>query len=118
MASDLVKMDGIANQTVFAFNVRGSLGRTQVNRDIARSIADQSSHKRFPLFHNGITVVAEQVENSADSIDLQNYFVVNGSQSINALFQGNKSLTDNHRILTKFNQASPTSPPPEKNTTF
>ena len=40
MAAELVKMDGIANQTVFAFNVRGPLGRTQVNRDIARSIAD------------------------------------------------------------------------------
>lgn len=118
MASELVKMDGIANQTVFAFNVRGSLGRTQVNRDIARSIADQSSHKQFPLFHNGITVVAEQVENSADSIDVQNYFVVNGCQSLNALFQGRQSLTDNLRILTKFIQASPTSPLAEMITRF
>ncbi|MCR4158010.1 AIPR family protein [Kerstersia gyiorum] len=118
MASELVQMDGIANQTVFAFNVRGSLGRTQVNRDIARSIADQSSHKRFPLFHNGITVVAEKVESSADSIDVQNYFVVNGCQSLNALFQGKQNLTDNLRILTKFIQASPTSPLAEMITRF
>jgi len=118
MAGELVKMDGIANQTVFAFNVRGPLGRTQVNRDIAESIGDQKSHKLFPLFHNGITVVAENVESSPDSIDVENYFVVNGCQSLNALFKGKHNLTDNLRILTKFIKASPASPLAEMITRF
>ena len=118
MAGELVKMDGIANQTVFAFNVRGPLGRTQVNRDITRSIADQKSHKLFPLFHNGITVVAEQVERSADSIDVENYFVVNGCQSLNALFKGKHNLTENLRVLTKFIKASPASSLAEMITRF
>lgn len=108
-ASELVKMEGIANQTIFAFNVRGSLGRTQVNRDIAQSIADPGKHKLFPLFHNGITVIAESVERSADSIDVKNYFVVNGCQSLNALFKGKHNLTENLRVLTKFIKASPSS---------
>lgn len=118
MASELVKMDGIANQTVFAFNVRGPLGRTQVNKDIARSIAEQGKHKLFPLFHNGITVVAESVDRSQDTIDVENYFVVNGCQSLNALFKGKHSLTDNLRVLTKFIKAPPTSSLAEMITRF
>ncbi len=54
-AYELVKMPGIADQSVFAFNVRGSLGGTNVNRDIVKSIKDKALHKKFPLFHNGIT---------------------------------------------------------------
>lgn len=117
-ASELVKMDGIANQAVFAFNVRGPLGRTQVNKDIARSISEQGKHKLFPLFHNGITVVAEKVEKTADTVDVENYFVVNGCQSLNALFKNKQRLTDNLRILTKFIQAPPTSDLAEMITRF
>jgi len=108
-AAELVAMDGIANQAVFAFNVRGPLGLTQVNRDIAQSIVEPGKHKLFPLFHNGITVVAEIVTVSEDTINVENYFVVNGCQSLNALFKNKRSLTDDLRILTKFIQAPPAS---------
>jgi hypothetical protein len=57
-AAELIKLDGIANQALFAFNVRGPLGRTQVNKDIAASVRDKGRHKLFPLFHNGITIIA------------------------------------------------------------
>ena len=108
-ASELVTMEGIANQVVFAFNVRGPLGRTQVNRDIVKSISDVSKHKHFPLFHNGITIIAKKVTLSNDSIDIEEYFVVNGCQSLNALYRNKRNITDDLRILTKFIQASPTS---------
>ncbi len=115
---ELVGMEGIANQSVFAFNVRGPLGRTQVNRDIAISIGEAAKHKLFPLFHNGITIIAEGVDVSSDSIDVENYFVVNGCQSLNALFRNAHSLTDTLRILTKFIKASPTSQLAEMITRF
>jgi hypothetical protein len=37
-ASELSRLQGISDQSLFAFNVRGPLGRTQVNKDIERSI--------------------------------------------------------------------------------
>lgn len=117
-ASELVRMDGIANQAVFAFNVRGPLGNTQVNRDISQSIADQSKHKLFPLFHNGITVVAEKVTANTDSVEVENYFVVNGCQSLNSLYKNSHNLTDELRVLTKFIQAPPASPLAEMITRF
>lgn len=117
-ASELVRIDGIVNQSVFAFNVRGSLGRTKVNRDIARSISEHDKHKLFPLFHNGITIIAETVDKSDDSVDISNFYVVNGCQSLNALFDSRRGLTDDLRILTKFIKASPTSSLAEMITRF
>ena len=52
-AAELVALEGIGDQSVFAFNVRGPLGKTQVNKDIVASIGDPTSHRLFPLFHNG-----------------------------------------------------------------
>jgi len=117
-ATELVAMDGIANQAVFAYNVRGPLGGTQVNRDIANSIGEKNRHKLFPLFHNGMTVVAQTVHHDEDSIQVSNYFVVNGCQSLTALFANRRHLTDQLRILTKFIQAPPASPLAEMVTRF
>lgn len=100
-ARELVSLAGIADQSVFAFNVRGPLGRTQVNRDIVSSIKDPSTHKLFPLFHNGITIISEKVADDVDKITIENYHVVNGCQSLSALYNNRASVTDDLRILTK-----------------
>jgi len=117
-ASELVEMDGIINQAIFAFNVRGPLGRTQVNVDIAKSISEFEKHKLFPLFHNGITIVAEKVNTTSDTIEVENYYVVNGCQSLNVLFMNKKAITDDLRILTKFIQTPPISELAEMVTRF
>lgn len=105
-ASELVEIDGIADQQIFASNVRGPLGKTRVNRDIVKSISDKSRHNQFPLFHNGITIIAESVVKSGDSITIEKYRVVNGCQSLNALYTHRDKITDNLKILTKFIQTS------------
>lgn len=103
-ASELVRLSGIEDQSLFSANVRASLGRTQVNRDIVNSIKDPSLHKQFPLFHNGITVIAKKVERTEEQIKIVDYFVVNGCQSLNSLFGNRKSLTPNLKLLVKFIQ--------------
>ena len=57
-ATELVRMNGIADQSLFAHNVRGPLGKTGVNKDIVKSIDAKDRHRLFPLFHNGITIIA------------------------------------------------------------
>lgn len=108
-ASELVILKGIADQSLFALNVRGSLGKTQVNKDIVMSIKEPAMHKTFPLYHNGITVVAKKVEKNNEKIEITDYFVVNGCQSLTALFDHKDILTDDLRVLTKFIQVDPTS---------
>lgn len=109
-ATELIGMDGIADQSLFAYNVRGPLGKTGVNKEIRASIQNKALHKLFPLFHNGITVIAKDLTVSANSISITDYFVVNGCQSVSALYANSKSLTDNLRVLTKFIKLEPTSP--------
>ncbi len=100
-AKELVKLNGIDDQSIFDYNVRGSLGNTKINRGIVKSIRSQNLHKMFPLFHNGITIVAEDVEKNDDTIKLKKFYVVNGCQSLTSLYKNQTYLTDDLRILTK-----------------
>lgn len=100
-AKELVQLNGIEDQSLFSLNVRASLGNTQVNRDIVSSIRKPELHKKFPLFHNGITILAQKADFQDGKIVVENYFVVNGCQSLNALYQHQTELTDNLRLLTK-----------------
>lgn len=117
-AKELVTLHGISDQSLFTYNVRGPLGRTQVNRDIIASIKDSKTHKLFPLFHNGITVICEKIDASTDKISIENYFVVNGCQSLTSLYDYRNSLTDELRVLTKFIQMDISSPLSEQVTRY
>ena len=49
-AQELVKIEGIENGELFAWNVRQWLGRrTGVNKDIEKSIKDKTEHMYFPV---------------------------------------------------------------------
>lgn len=100
-ATELVKLDGINDQSIFDYNVRGALGNTKINRGIVRSIKDVSLHKQFPLFHNGITIVAENVDKNDDTLTIKNFYVVNGCQSLTSLYRNQSYLTDDLKVLTK-----------------
>jgi len=100
-ASELVQLEGIEDQSIFDYNVRGSLGNTKINKGIVRSIKDKSLHKKFPLFHNGITIVADGVEKTDDKLSLKRFYVVNGCQSLTSLYKNQAHLTSDLKILTK-----------------
>jgi AIPR protein len=85
------------------------LGKTKVNKDMVKSISDPEKHKLFPLFHNGITVITKELELTNEKIIVEDYYVVNGCQSISSLFNNKSALTDDLRVLTKFIQLDPAS---------
>lgn len=109
-ALELVKLHGINDQSIFDYNVRGSLGNTKINRGIVRSIKDASLHKKFPLFHNGITIVANEVERDGDKLTLKKFYVVNGCQSLTSLYKHQSFLTEELKVLTKIIQVPIDSP--------
>lgn len=110
-AEELVKMQGISNGELFAWNVRQWLGKkTKVNKDIEQSIQKQTEHKFFPAFHNGLTVLCKSMKLSKDKITISGYAVVNGCQSLNGLYENKKQITSDLRLLTKIIQISPDMP--------
>jgi len=108
-ATQLIQLQGIEDQSLFAYNVRGPLGRTKINKEIVASIRESSTHKLFPLFHNGITIIAGKLEATGEAITVSDYYVVNGCQSLSALFAERTNLTDDLRILVKIIQLAPAS---------
>ena len=109
-ARELIKLEGIENQSLFVHNVRGPLGRTTVNKAISRSVGEPQLHKKFPLFHNGVTIIAGEIDATEEKITISDYFVVNGCQSLTSLFLNQDGLTDNLYVLAKFIQVDPASP--------
>jgi hypothetical protein len=101
LASELVKLKGISDGTLFSQNVRLSLGSTSVNSAIAKSIQDKSEHKYFPLFHNGIILLCGEAKLEKDRLGIKDYVVVNGAQSLSTFFKHESAISADLRILVK-----------------
>jgi hypothetical protein len=107
-------LDGIQTSELFAWNVRGGLGRTKVNKDIGKSIDDTTEHQNFLLYHNGLTVLCKRIDRDDDHIEIEGYSVVNGCQSLTSLFEHRLKITDDLRIFTRLIELSADSPLVEK----
>ncbi len=101
-ALNLLKMAGISDGRLFEQNVRLSLGNTKVNRSLRQSIRNKSEHSNFPLYHNGINVLCEEIiSEKNDKITIKNYVVVNGAQSLTSLMAEKAKISDDLKILVK-----------------
>lgn len=102
-ATELVKLSGIADGTLFSQNVRYSLGNTPVNKAIATSVATKNEHRNFALYHNGITLICNKAEfeEREEQLTVSEYVVVNGAQSITTFFHNAKQLSDDLRVFVK-----------------
>ena len=110
LAKELVGMWGIDDGTLFAQNVRLSLGNTKVNKALHTSVIDKDEHKNFPLFHNGVNILCEKAEldQKAEKLEIENYVVVNGAQSIATFKKSASSLSDDLRVIAKIIQITDT----------
>ena len=101
-ALNLLKMSGISDGTLFEQNVRLSLGNTKVNRSLRDSIKKKDEHKNFPLYHNGLNVLCEEiVSETSEKITVKNYVVVNGAQSLTSLLAEKSKISADLKILVK-----------------
>lgn len=101
-ALNLLKMDGIVDGCLFEQNVRLALGNTKVNKGLRASIREKGEHKNFPLYHNGINVLCSRiVSESKERIEIEDYVVVNGAQSLTSLMAEKPKITEDLKILVK-----------------
>lgn len=101
-ANELVRLPGIEDLTLFAINVRLGLGRTKINRELAATITgEQGDHALFPAYHNGITILTNALTVDEEGLHLDGITVVNGCQSLLALYANRESLTPELSLLVK-----------------
>lgn len=103
-ASQLIELGGLGDLTLFNKNVRSGLGNTRVNKSIRKTINNPDENKYFPIFHNGIYIVCENMTLDKENLTLkiENYSVVNGAQSILSFKAEEKNINSNIRTLVKF----------------
>ena len=101
-ANELLKLDGLQDMTLFYKNVRYGIGNTRVNKDIKKTILDINEHNNFFIYHNGITIICDTLDESTPGqITFKNYSVINGCQSIMTFYENKSRITDNISILVK-----------------
>ena len=102
-AKELIKLEGIQNRTLFYKNVRYGVGNTRVNKSIKSTIEEAHEHNNFFLYHNGITIVCEQLDEDLEhnKITLAGYAVINGCQSMLTFFENKTKLSNNLLVLVK-----------------
>lgn len=102
-AADLLALEGLADGTLFAQNVRLNLGSTKVNKEIAETVRKPEEHILFPMYHNGITIICESVVPNMgnETLTLRNYVVVNGAQSLSILYRSRKVVTGELSLVVK-----------------
>jgi hypothetical protein len=97
----LANLPGIADGSLFELNVRLPLGSTKVNKAIRESIDEQKQHQKFALFHNGVTILAESVSIEGEIVQITNFVVVNGAQSLKQFNNSASKITSDLKILTR-----------------
>lgn len=101
-ALDVATMPGISDRSLFSLNVRLSLGRTRVNKDLEGALKQKQEHPNFLFFHNGITVICRKLTPRRTQVEIEDYSVVNGCQSAVAFFENQPHLTPELLILARF----------------
>ncbi len=109
-AKELLKLNGIKDTTLFSKNVRYNLGLTRVNKHIRATIKKRIEHAKFFLYHNGITVVCEKLEELNGAVKITKYSVINGCQSMITFYQNSSFISDDIYVLLKIIEIPSNSP--------
>jgi len=104
LASELIKLNGIDDLTLFDSNVRFGLGSTRVNRSIVKTLKDKNEKDKFIMFHNGISIVCNELEYNGGNIKITDYSIVNGAQSTLTFYKNQELLDENVKVITKIIQ--------------
>jgi hypothetical protein len=104
--SDVLRLPGVKDQSLFRKNVRQSLGLTnKINKGLKQTLSGDNAHFFF-LFHNGITAICDKLslDPGTNALALEGLSVVNGCQSINTIFACSEKIktSENSYVLFRF----------------
>ena len=91
---ECIKIPGIIDGSLFRKNVRQSLGKNnRVNKGIAKTLKEEPQD--FFFFHNGITAICSHVNLKGDILEIKDFNVVNGCQSLNTICSCSETVRKN-----------------------
>lgn len=95
--------DGALDTTLFEANVRDYEGDVNVNKSIQMTLSQTADEIDFWWLNNGVTIVAESVQQASKLLELQNPYIVNGLQTSTEIFKRdrNEGAPDDRSLLVK-----------------
>lgn len=87
---------------IFELNVRdfGGIEGNRVNQDIEATILSKSKSS-FGLLNNGITIVGNSLSEGQGKYTIKNFYIVNGCQTTNVLYENREKIDDDMWISVK-----------------
>lgn len=90
----VIAPDGELDEKIFSENVRDFQGTdTPAYQGMDQTLRDHKERPEFVFRNNGITIIAEKIDCSANC-KLENYQIVNGCQTSNAIFANRDNLEE------------------------
>lgn len=80
--------------SLFYDNVRHWQGENPVNTEIKNTLLDAKQKVYFPLFNNGVTIVAKRIMATGNKFLLEDYQIVNGCQTSYVLQDVKQEIND------------------------
>lgn len=84
--------------SLFYDNVRHWQAWNDVNKEIKKTLLNEEQQIYFPLFNNGITIIAKSINSTGNKLTLEDYQIVNGCQTSHVLHELSDKLNDTINI--------------------
>jgi len=84
--------------SLFYDNVRHWQEWNPVNSEIRNTLSQKKDRVYFPLFNNGVTIVAKKIKPTGNKFLLEDYQIVNGCQTSYVLHESKEYLSDEINI--------------------
>ena len=80
-ASEIVRVFNEQGFRLFSLNPRGPIANAKTNKDINKTLDDETGRKTFHLLNNGLCATCEDFELHDGRLDIVNFQIVNGCQT-------------------------------------
>ncbi|MDF1756266.1 MAG: AIPR family protein [Verrucomicrobiales bacterium] len=84
--------------SLFYDNVRHWQEWNPVNTEIQGTLKDETEQQYFPIFNNGVTVVAKNIQPTGNKLLIEDYQVVNGCQTSYVIHETLDDIDDGVRV--------------------
>lgn len=92
----------IESRRLFDMNVRLGLGMNRVRRSLDEAFGTLQGQEKILAYHNGLTVLTNRLTVRESEIELDGISVVNGAQTLLALYENKDTVSAELRLLVKF----------------
>ena len=79
---------------LFYSNPRDWIGYNKINTEIKDTLESAARRARFALMNNGVTIIAGEIKRTGNKFHIDDYQIVNGCQTTNALADNRAQLDD------------------------